>query len=135
MIIDTSALIALITGERDAADFERTLDRAPIRRISAANYVEAGIVMDGRRDPVLSRLLDDLITSARIDIEPVTAEHALVARRAYRDYGRGSGHPARLNFGDCFAYALAVTTDEELLFKGDDFIHTDVRPDSRPHSA
>jgi ribonuclease VapC len=65
----------------------------------------------------------------------VTAEHADVARRAYRDFGRGSGHPARLNFGDCFAYALAITVDEELLFKGDDFIHTDVRPAWRPRSV
>jgi ribonuclease VapC len=131
MIIDTSALI---TGEDDAANLERVLDQAPIRRISAANYVEAGIVMDGRGDPVLSRPLDELITSARIAVEPVTAEHADVARRAYRDFGKVSGHPARLNFGDCFAYALAITVDEELLFKGDDFIHTDVRPAWRPRS-
>jgi ribonuclease VapC len=82
MIIDTSALMALFTGEDDDADLERVLEQAPIRRISAANYSEVDIVMDGRRDPVLSRLLDEPITSARISVEPATAEHADVARRA-----------------------------------------------------
>jgi ribonuclease VapC len=91
------------------------------RRISAANYLEAAIVIDG--DPIASRRFDDLLREAAIAIEPVTAEQAKVAREAYRDFGRGSGHAARLNFGDCFAYALAKTTGEPLLFKGDDFLH------------
>ena len=84
-------------------------------------------VIDGSGDPIASRRFDDLLNEAGIAIEPVTEAQAKVARAAYRDFGRGSGHPARLNFGDCFAYALAQTTGEPLLFKGDDFVHTDVR--------
>ena len=89
--------------------------------MSAASYLESGVVLDSRRDPVLSRSLDDFL-----EIEPVTAEQARIAREAYRDFGKGSGHPAQLNFGDCFAYALAKSTDEPLLFVGLDFSHTDV---------
>ena len=90
-------------------------------------FVEAAIVIDGSRDPVASRRFDDLLREAQAEIEPVTEAQARIAREAYRDFGRGSGHPARLNFGDCFAYALARITGE-LLFKGDDFTHTDVIP-------
>ena len=96
------------------------------KRISAANYLEAAIVVDANRNPLLSRRLDDLIVQKEILAEPVTLEQAKIARAAYRDFGRGSGHPAQLNFGDCFAYALAKSTREPLLFKGDDFSHTDV---------
>jgi ribonuclease VapC len=84
--------------------------------------------VDGSPDPILSRRLDDLLIEAAIGIEPFTEAQAHIARQAYRDYGRGSGHPARLNFGDCFAYALARTTGEALLFKGEDFRHTDIAP-------
>lgn len=94
--------------------------------MSAANFLEAAIVVDAKRRPVASRRLDDLLEELDVVIEPVTEEQARIARAAYRDYGRGSGHPARLNFGDCFAYALARATGEPLLFKGDDFIHTDI---------
>ena len=83
---------------------------------------------DGSRDPVASRRFDDLIQEAQIIIEPVTEVQARIAREAYRDFGKGSGHPAKLNFGDCFAYALARATGQPLLFRGDDFIHTDVVP-------
>ena len=83
--------------------------------------------MDGKRDPTLSRELDDLIRSSAILIEPVTEQQARIAREAYRDYGKGSGHPAGLNFGDCFAYALARDLGEPLLYKGTDFAATDVR--------
>ena len=79
-------------------------------------------------NPIASDAFDDLIKEAGIMIEPVTAEQAHLARRAYRSYGRGSGSPARLNLGDCFAYALAKATGEPLLFKGDDFPHTDIEP-------
>ena len=84
-------------------------------------------MIDGRRDAVASHQLDNLITHARIRIEPVDEAQAVVARQAFRDYGKGSGHPAKLNFGDCFSYALASVTGHPLLFKGDDFDHTDVR--------
>ena len=94
--------------------------------MSAANFVETALVIDGSRDPIASRRFDELVKEARIVIEPVTELHARIAREAYRDFGKGSGHPAKLNFGDCFAYALAKTTGEPLLFKGDDFIYTDV---------
>ena len=97
-----------------------------MRRISAATYVEIGAVIDGGRDPVASRLVDELLATAGIVIEPVTEAQARIAREAYRDFGKGSGHAAGLNFGDCFAYALAKATGEPLLFKGDDFSQTDV---------
>lgn len=131
MILDTSVLIAILRQEGDRLNFVRTIYRAGSRRLSAASYLEAGIVVDGSGDPVLSRRLDELVEEARISIEPVTERQARLARAAYRDFGRGSGHPAQLNYGDCFAYALAKDTGEPLLFKGDDFAHTDVTPAAR----
>ena len=128
MIVDTSALIAILRDEPEAPACARAIEAASRRRISAANFVEAAIVIDGSRDPVASRRFDDLLREAQAEIEPVTEAQARIAREAYRDFGRGSGHPARLNFGDCFAYALARTTGEPLLFKGDDFTPTDVIP-------
>jgi len=126
MIIDTSALIAILRDEPEAKDCARAIERNPIRRLSAANFVESALVIDGSRDPIASRRFDDLVREAHIAIEPVTEAQARIAREAYRDFGKGSGHPAKLNFGDCFAYALARATGEPLLFKGDDFIHTDI---------
>ncbi len=123
MIVDTSALIAILRNEPDAALFANAIADADSCRISAANYLEAAIVIDGSRDPIASRRFDDLVREAAITVEPVTAEHARIARAAYRDFGRGSGHPAALNVADCFAYALAVHAGEPLLFKGDDFRH------------
>jgi ribonuclease VapC len=129
MIVDTSALIALLRNEEDGPYFSRALAlRNEAKRMSAANYLETAIVIDGSRDPIASRRLDEVIAKAKIAIESVTAEHARIARAAYRDFGKGSGHPAGLNFGDCFAYALAKATGERLLFKGDDFGKTDVTP-------
>lgn len=125
MIVDTSAIIAILRGETDAPMMARALQASPVRRISAASYVEAAIVTDGNREPVLSRRFDDLLRDAKIDIEPITVEQARIAREAYRDFGKGR-HRAGLNFGDCFAYALAKATGEPLLFKGDDFRHTDI---------
>ena len=125
MIVDTSALIAILRDELEAAACAAAIEAAPQRRMSAANFVEAAIVIDGSRDPI-GRRLDDLVAEAQLAIEAVTAAHARIAREAYRDFGRGSGHPARLNFGDCFAYALARATGEPLLFKGNDFSHTDI---------
>ncbi len=126
MIVDTSALIAILRDEPEARAFAIAIADADRRRLSAANYLEAAIVIDGSRDPIASRRFDDLLREGGISIEPVTEEQAKIAREAYRDFGRGSGHAARLNFGDCFAYALAKTTGEPLLFKGDDFLHAGI---------
>jgi ribonuclease VapC len=126
MIIDTSAVMAILRAEPDAATYATAIEQATVRRLSAASFVEAAAVIDGSRDPVASRKLDDLLAEAEISIAPVTEAQAHLARAAYRDFGRGSGHPARLNFGDCFAYALAKESGEPLLFKGDDFAHTDI---------
>ena len=128
MIIDTSALMAILRNEPEGAIFANAIQAAAVRRISAANYVETAAVIDASRDPIASRRFDDLLREARCVIEPVTEAQAHIAREAYRDFGRGSGHPARLNFGDCFAYALTKAMDEPLLFKGTDFSHTDITP-------
>jgi ribonuclease VapC len=126
VIVDTSALIAILRDESDAKTFAMAIAGADRRRLSAANYVETAIVIDGSRNPIASRHFDDLLREAEIVIEPVTEEQARIAREAYRDFGRGSGHPAGLNFGDCFAYALAKALREPLLFKGDDFGYTGI---------
>lgn len=97
-------------------------------RISAAAYVEAAVVLDRARSPVVSRKLDTFMESFDVEICSVTAEQASIARAAYRDFRRGSGHRANLNFGDCFSYALAKDRREAQLFKSDDFVHTDVEP-------
>ena len=128
MIIDSSALIAVLRAEGDAAIYAAAIEAAQEPRISAVNYVEAAVVIDGRRDPVASRRFDDAVREAGIIIEPLDEDQARTAREAYRDFGRGSGHPARLNFGDCFAYALARCRGEPLLFKGGDFAQTDIAP-------
>jgi ribonuclease VapC len=96
--------------------------------VSVGTFLEAAIVIDSSRDPIASRRLDDLLRAANITVEPVTNEQVRIGREAYRDFGKGSGHPAQLNFGDCFAYALTKVMAEPLLFKGDDFAHTDVAP-------
>ena len=104
MIVDTSAVIAVLKEESDAPRFLHALTiSTQLKRISAANYFEAAIVVDANRNPLLSRRLDDLIVQTEIEIEAVTPQQADIARAAYRDFGRGSGHPAQLNFGDCFA--------------------------------
>jgi ribonuclease VapC len=126
VIIDTSALIAILRDEPDARRFAEAIEAASERRISAATYVELGAVIDGARDAVASRRVDELLDVARITVEPVTPTQARIAREAYRDFGKGSGHAAGLNFGDCFAYALAKENGEPLLFKGDDFSQTDI---------
>jgi ribonuclease VapC len=127
MIVDSSALIAILKREPEWHALSKALDAATSSRISAANYLESSIVVDGWRNPTLSREFDELIERFKIVIEPVTAEQAKIARQAYRDFGKGSGSPAGLNFGDCFTYALARDKREPLLYKGDDFGHTDLR--------
>ncbi len=126
MIVDTSALIAILRDEPDAETIAIAIAAAQRPRMSAANYLETAIVIDSSRDPIASRHVDDLVAAAGLEIEAVTRDHAGLARAAYRDFGEGSGHPARLNFGDCFAYALARATREPLLCKGEGFGHTDV---------
>jgi ribonuclease VapC len=125
MIVDSSTIIAILRDEPDAAAMAEALQDAPIRRISAVTYVEAAVVADNDRNPLLSRRFDGLVRDAQMLVEPVTARQAELARQAYRDFGKGR-HKAGLNLGDCFAYALAKEMDEPLLFKGDDFCHTDV---------
>lgn len=127
MIVDSSALVAILTSELDADVIEDALIASSTRRISAVTYVETSIVMDSRNRPTLSHALDNFLQVSQISIEPVTVEQARLAREAYRDYGKGR-HRAGLNFGDCFAYALAKEKREPLLFRGDDFRKTDVEP-------
>ncbi len=126
MIVDSSALVAILRLEPDAGRYNDAIAAAGRPRISAVNYVEAAIVVESSRDPVATRRFDQFVAMSELSVVPVTASQALVARAAYRDFGKGSGHPAKLNFGDCFAYALAAESGEPLLFKGDDFGHTDV---------
>ncbi len=128
MIVDSSALLAILREEPEGRACAEAMERAQSRRISAANFLECAIVIDGSRDPVASRRFDELIREAGLVIESVTEAQARIAREAYRDFGKGSGHPAQLNFGDTFAYALAKVTGESLLFKGGDFGHTDAAP-------
>jgi ribonuclease VapC len=127
MIVDSSAMVSVIKREADWIDLSRAMNSAKNLSISAASYLETSIVLDGRRDPVQSARLDELIEELGMIIEPITAEQAKIARKAYSDYGKGSGHPANLNFGDCFSYALAREKREAILYKGDDFVHTDLR--------
>src|ERR1035441_3721085 len=127
MILDASALIAILRFEKEASEFAKIIEHAAHRRISAVSFVEAGAVIDGSKDPVASRRLDELIEVAQIAIEPVTDAQARIDRKSYRDFGKTSGHPAKLNFGDCFSYALAKSKGEPLLFKGKDFSRTDVK--------
>jgi ribonuclease VapC len=126
VIIDASAIVAILRNEPEAGSCANAIAGTTSRRVSAVNYVEAAVVIDGSRDPVASRRFDDLFREAQLVVEPVTESQARIAREAYRDFGKGSGHPAGLNFGDCFAYALAKATGEPILFKGDDFRRTDL---------
>ncbi|HEX4319359.1 MAG TPA: type II toxin-antitoxin system VapC family toxin [Acidobacteriaceae bacterium] len=127
MILDTSVFIAIIKEEPEAAGFAGLLEATDELRISAATYLESSIVLDRMKNPKLSARLSEILERAQVIVEPFTAEQAQIARQAYRDYGRGSGHKANLNFGDCFSYALARVKREPLLYKGDDFVHTDIR--------
>jgi ribonuclease VapC len=127
VILDSSAVVAILRSEPDAAIFAEATESDPLLRISAANYLAVCMVIESGRNPAARRRVDDFFNEANVIIEPVTVEQAAIAREAFRDFGRGSGHPAKLNFGDCFAYALAKAKREPLLCKGDDFVHTDVK--------
>jgi ribonuclease VapC len=127
MIIDSSAIVAIVKLEADAEVLSASIEAASSVKVSAVSYLESSIVIDGYRKPELSARFDQLLEEAKLEIEPVNEEQARIARQAYRDYGKGSGHRANLNFGDCFAYALARVKREPLLYRGDDFVHTDLR--------
>jgi ribonuclease VapC len=127
VIVDSSAIIAIVTEEPGSEVYLRALLASPSRRVSAATLLEAAIVVDRHPNPLAAPKFDRLIERLRLAVEPVNAAQVAIARTAYKRYGRGSGHPAKLNFGDCFAYALAKDLDEPLLFVGQDFVHTDVR--------
>ena len=125
MIVDSSAVLAILFGEPDSGRYETALALAPTCRMSTANFLEAAIVVESRVGTSGGHQLDILLERAQIELVPVTPEQAHAARRAWRRYGKGN-HPAGLNFGDCFAYGLAETTREPLLFKGSDFALTDI---------
>lgn len=130
--VETSAVIAILNAEDDAAIYAHAIADARVRRLSAASYLDCGIALDRQRDPVISRSLDDLLAEAEFVIESVTDHQARRARQAYADFGRGSGHRAGLNFGDCLSYALALDTREPLLWKGEDFEHTGIASALKP---
>jgi ribonuclease VapC len=127
LIIDSSAVIAVLRKEDDHLRYRQAIAESRECRMSTATYLETAIIADRDQSPLLSREFDRVITAMEVELVPVSVEQAQIARAAYRDFGRGSGHPARLNMGDCFAYALAIERGEPLLYKGDDFSHTDVR--------
>lgn len=125
MIVDSSAVIAIIKGEPESEQLSSLLTSSDCR-MSVANWLECGVVSD-RDEAADPFAVEALVATAEIELVPVSVEQARIAREAHRRFGKGSGSRARLNFGDCFAYALAKSTDEPLLFKGDDFTHTDIR--------
>jgi ribonuclease VapC len=125
MIIDTSAIVAILFNEDDAQIYAEAISRADSCRVSAATFVEAAIVVESQTKNNGSRQLDAFIRRAGITIEPVTEEQAHIARQAFTDFGKGR-HPAGLNYGDCFSYALSKAMREPLLFKGKDFAKTDL---------
>jgi ribonuclease VapC len=127
LIVDTSAIMAILQEEQGWPEILQILDTADVLRISAATFVELNIVA-ASRDPAILHRIAEFVDEMRIAIAPFTGEHAEIAFRAYLRYGKGYDPRARLNFGDCFAYALAKATGEPLLFVGDDFTHTDLVP-------
>lgn len=126
MVIDTSALIAMLCNEADAPRFETAIEQDPVRLLSAGSLLETSIVIEARYGEAGGRELDRLIHKAQIEVVPFDQDQVELARDAYRRYGKGR-HPAALNYGDCFAYALCTIRGEPLLFKGDDFGQTDIR--------
>jgi len=124
MIVDTSALVAVLRGEDDADGFIESMETSPSLRVSTATVLECTLVLG----PLRTALLDELLRVTAAEIIPFDGEQLAIAREAHERFGRGSGSAARLNFGDCFAYALARSRDEPLLFKGHDFGHTDLEP-------
>lgn len=127
MIVDTSVMIALLVDEVEVPDLLAAMRTASSRRLSAGNHVELSTVIARRFGPAMFNRCDEYLRVLAIEVAPVTLEQTRIGRTAYRRYGKGSGSRAKLNYGDCFAYALAIETGEPLLFKGEDFVHTDVK--------
>lgn len=132
MIVDTSAIVAIVLGEADAEDLAQIISEATEPKMSTATAVELDAVLTRRLRPEDQRRVERLFDEWELDLVAFDAEQAEIASRAYRDFGRGSGHPAALNLGDCYSYALADVTGEPLLYVGDDFVHTDITPAYRP---
>ena len=127
MVIDTSALVAILLGESDAETYAKAMDDAPLRLLSAVTRVELSFVIEGRKGEAGRVDLERLLNDDDFEVVAVTPQQAMIAIHAFRAYGKGR-HPAGLNIGDCFSYALASATGHPLLFKGNDFVHTDIRP-------
>jgi len=127
VIVDSSAIIAVLKDEPEAEACLYALEMSSERRMSAATFFEASIIIDSSRNHFVVLEYERFLATYNVIIEPVTEVQAKIARQAYREFGRGSGNPAQLNFGDCFAYALAKDRNEPLLYKGSDFVHTDIR--------
>ena len=125
MIVDTSALVAIFYGEPEGPEFTRLIHDAPVCRISVASLIELSMVIEGQLGPDAGRQADAYLRRAGVAVEPITIEQGQLARQAFLDFGKGR-HPAGLNFGDLFSYALSKATGEPLLFKGADFRRTDV---------
>lgn len=128
MIVDASAVLAIVLREAEGPEFLDRIIADPRPKISVINWMEVAIRVERQGVPDSAAAFDSLVEELGLALIPVDAEQGLIARRAYQLYGKGSGHPAQLNLGDCFAYALAVSSGEPLLFKGQDFAHTDVTP-------
>jgi len=128
IVLDTSAIVAILSDEPERRAFNEIIERMTVRCLSAASLLETKMVLFARFGPQASNAVDAFILHAAIRIEPVGAETAEIAFDAFRRFGRGSGHPAKLNYGDCFSYALAREKRAPLLFKGGDFGHTDIEP-------
>jgi ribonuclease VapC len=126
MVIDSSAIGAILFDDPEAAAFEQKIADDPIRLLSAATLLEATIIIEARLGAVGSREFDLWLVRAGVEVVPFDAEQADIARRGWSRFGKGN-HPARLNYGDCFTYALAIARDEPVLFKGDDFAKTDLK--------
>lgn len=126
MVADTSALIAIILAEPERERFTAAIAAAERVLVSVATVVEAKMVLHGRGGKALAKAIDLLLGSGRFEVIGIEPDHAVIAHRAFATYGKGSGHPARLNFGDLFSYALAKARGLPLLYKGEDFVHTDI---------
>jgi ribonuclease VapC len=131
MVVDSSAITAMIVGEPERELFEDFIMRVPTPVISVAAVVEISIVLRNKRRVADADALDEVLSELRLDVRAVDASQGKLARDAFAKYGKGR-HPAGLNFGDCFTYALAKARDDVLLFKGDDFARTDIVPAWRP---
>jgi len=132
VIVDSSAIVSILRRQVNGEECLKIIEQASRVVFSAASLLESSIVLDNGEDSVSSQDLDHFLSEYRITIEPVTEAQAKIARIAHSRFGRGRGHPARLNFGDCFSYALARDKNEPLLFVGDDFSHTDIRSALNP---